>query len=248
MNGDWEMTKAYVPALLDGLLEVHHWELKVHVGIAPPFTFLEALGRYVSGYAIQVGAQNVSDQPKGAYTGEVSAGMLKETGQKFCLVGHSERRQYFHEEEALLNRKIKALLSVGITPVYCVGETLEQRKANRHEAVVSQQLEGGLAGISAGDLSRIIIAYEPVWAIGTGVNATPEQANSMHAMVRGRLAAFMPADQAAQVPILYGGSVNPDNAAALLSLPEINGALVGGASLKPETFIPIIASAISATA
>ncbi|MDH5751887.1 MAG: triose-phosphate isomerase [Deltaproteobacteria bacterium] len=244
MNGSWDMVAGYVPNLLDGLLELPGWETRVRVGLCPPAVYLDTMVRHLSGYAVQVGAQNVYEKPNGAYTGEVSAEMLAETGVKFCLVGHSERRQYFGEAEQQTSAKVRALLEADLTPVLCVGETLDMREANRHQEVVRGQLQGGIAGLDAGQLSGLLIAYEPVWAIGTGVNATPEQANDMHAFIRSTLAEIMGADEAQGVPILYGGSVKGENAGELMGQKEINGVLVGGASLDPDGLIAIISRSI----
>jgi len=199
----------------------------VRVGIAPPFPFLKAVRDAVPA-RIMVGAQNLFWEEKGAFTGEVSAPMLRSLGVDFVIIGHSERRLHFGETDECVNRKLLAAIKAGLKPIVCVGETLEERKAGMAREVVSKQIERGLAG-AAGE---IILAYEPVWAIGTGVNATPEQASEMHAFIK---------DTIGDVPVLYGGSVTPENAGELAAAEGIDGFLVGGASLSPEKLSRIVA-------
>lgn len=207
--------------------------------VAPPFTALAAVAQELEGSNVLLGAQNMCNIESGARTGEVSVLMLKDLGVRAVILGHSERRQYFHETDALINEKIRLALAHGLEVIFCNGETLEEREAGRVEEVVFRQTRQALAGVPESDLERITIAYEPVWAIGTGRNATPEDANAVHRAIR-RLIAEMYSERAAdRLVIQYGGSVKPDNAQALLSQPDIDGALVGGASLKPETFLPI---------
>jgi triosephosphate isomerase len=214
----------------------------VEIVLAPPATALHALARSLAGSGVALAAQNVSPEPAGAFTGEISAAMLAEVGCSWTLVGHSERRSLFGEDDALVARKARALLSAGVRPIVCLGETLEQREAGRTLAVCRAQLEGSLAGLSPEDAARIALAYEPVWAIGTGRTATPEIAQEVHAFIRGwLLGRFGAAGQG--VRIQYGGSVKPDNAAALLAQPDIDGGLVGGASLDPAGFASICRSA-----
>lgn len=198
----------------------------VKVGIAPPFPFLKTVRDAAPG-RVMVGAQDVFWEEKGAFTGEVSAPMLRSLGVDFVIIGHSERRKHFGETDESVNRKLLAVLSAGLKPLVCVGETLEEREAGKAEDVVRRQLEKGLAGANG----ELLLAYEPVWAIGTGVNATPEQASEMHAFIKSLVG---------DVPVLYGGSVTPDNAGELAAAEGIDGFLVGGASLSPEKFCRIV--------
>jgi triosephosphate isomerase len=214
----------------------------VEIVLAPPATALHALGRALAGSGVALAAQNVSPEPSGAFTGEISAGMLAEVGCAWAIVGHSERRSLFGESDEIVARKTRALLAAGLRPIVCLGETLEQREAGRTLAVCKGQLEGSLAGLGAADVARIALAYEPVWAIGTGRTATPEIAQEVHGFIRGWLVErFGAAGEA--VRIQYGGSVKPENAAALLAQPDIDGGLVGGASLEPASFASICRSA-----
>jgi triosephosphate isomerase len=245
MNGSLSMVSDYVPALLDGLLELSGWERSLRVGICPPSPYLGMMASKLTGYPVEVGAQNVHPKPSGAFTGEIAPPMLRELGVDLCLVGHSERRQLFGETDEAVREKLSALLEANLTPIVCVGEVLAEREAGRHLAVVERQVQGALEGLPPERLAGVVLAYEPVWAIGTGKTATPEQANQMHAHIRALLAARFGAGPAAGTPILYGGSVTPDNAGALLAQPDINGTLVGGASLKPATFLPIIQHSLS---
>jgi triosephosphate isomerase len=211
------------------------------VVIAPVFTALKIVADRLEGSNIGVAAQNCStEMEEGAHTGEVTASMLCDAGARYVIVGHSERRQLYFETDAMINKKCQAGLAANLTVILCVGESLAQREQGAAELVVSGQLNGGLTGLTASDLDRIIIAYEPVWAIGTGRTATPEQAQEMHAFIR-RVFADRYSDQAANdLRILYGGSVKPDNIAGLMSQPDIDGALVGGASLQAESFAKIV--------
>jgi len=213
--------------------------------VAPPFTALAAVGEVLKGTNILLGAQNMSNLESGARTGEISVLMLKDLGVHTVILGHSERRQYFHETDELINQKIKLALQHGLEVIFCNGETLEEREAGKVEEVVFRQTREALKGISANDFSKITIAYEPVWAIGTGRNATPEDANSVHQAIRKLIEELYGASVAQSLIIQYGGSVKPDNAQALLSMSDIDGALVGGASLKPETFLPIALAGVS---
>jgi len=216
----------------------------VEIALAPPATALHALGQALSGSAVALAAQNVSDQPQGAFTGEVSAAMLAEVGCRFGIVGHSERRTLYGEDDAFVARKAAALFAAGMRPIVCVGETLEQREADRTLEVCARQLEGSLAGLPRERAAELTLAYEPVWAIGTGRTATPEIAQEVHGFVRGWLRERFGAGADA-VRIQYGGSMKPDNAAALLAQPDIDGGLVGGASLDPESFAKLCRSAAS---
>ncbi len=210
------------------------------IAVAPPFVLLYAVSQELAGSDILLAAQNMHFEDSGAYTGEVSPPMLKPFGVRYVILGHSERRQFFKETDDLINKKVKAALRHRINPILCVGETADQRKEGRTLDVVMAQLEGGLEGIEASQLSSLTIAYEPVWAIGTGVNATPEQAQEVHGIIRNRLQARFGTELAQGARILYGGSVTPENAASLLAMPDIDGALVGGASLKADSFAAIV--------
>ncbi|MFH1467261.1 MAG: triose-phosphate isomerase [Pseudomonadota bacterium] len=213
------------------------------VTVAPPFVSLPEVVAALRHTGIQVAAQNLHWQPQGAYTGEVSAEMLVAIGCTQVIIGHSERRQYFAETDATVNKKLHAALRAGLGPIVCVGETLAEREAGQQEAVVERQLEGGLAGIDADDLARLVIAYEPVWAIGTGRTASHEQAQAMHSTIRQWLRAHFSGGAASGLRILYGGSVKASNAALLLAQPDIDGALVGGAALDPVEFSRIVVAA-----
>ncbi|MGL4550526.1 MAG: triose-phosphate isomerase [Gemmataceae bacterium] len=215
----------------------------VQAVVCPPFPYLDAVGAAVKGSAVALGAQDCHYQPKGAYTGSVSPAMLLDVGCTYVLIGHSERRHGLQESEGALNFKVKAALDAGLHAVLCVGETLEEREAKRIEQVLARHVASGLAGLTAAALGKLVIAYEPVWAIGTGKVATPEQAQEAHAFIRGQLrAGFGPAAGDA-TPILYGGSVTPDSAANLFGQPDIDGGLIGGASLKSADFLKIVAAA-----
>lgn len=216
---------------------------KVDVAVFPPLVSLMAAAEALRGSAIMLGAQNMHEASSGAFTGEVSGSMLLTAGCQFVILGHSERRQYFGETDAGINRKALAALAVGLKLIVCVGELLEDREAGRTHEVVERQLAGGLKGLTEAQLLDLTIAYEPVWAIGTGRTASPEQAQEVHAFLRGRLTGLLGSDAAAALRIQYGGSVKPDNAATLLAQPDIDGALVGGASLDVEAFSSIIAAA-----
>ena len=211
------------------------------VVVAPVFTALKTVADRIEGSNIRIAGQNCSTEvEEGAHTGEVAAFMLKDAGASHVIIGHSERRQFYSETDSMVQRKSQAAVSAGLTAIVCVGESLAQRESGIAENVVSAQLNGGLSGLTASDLDRIIVAYEPVWAIGTGRTATPEQAQEMHAFIRRVFAEGHSADAAKKLRILYGGSVKPENAAGLMEQPDIDGALVGGASLKPESFARIV--------
>jgi len=210
------------------------------VVIAPPFTALAAAREALTGTPIALAAQDVCAEASGAYTGEVSAEMLRDAGCRYCVIGHSERREMFGETDAGVARKAAALLAVGIRPIVCVGETLAQRESAETDRILTRQLEAGLSGVDAGKSSELVIAYEPIWAIGTGVTATPEQAQRTHRSIREKLALRFGAG-AESIRIQYGGSVKPENVAQLMAQPDIDGALVGGASLDPESFAAIVA-------
>jgi triosephosphate isomerase len=244
--GNWKMhgTAAEARALVaelrglaEGLAE------KVDVAVAPPFTALAAAAEALRGSRIALAAQDVHWEAQGAFTGEVSAAMLREIGCAHAIVGHSERRQLFGETDESVNRKAKAVLAAGLAPIVCVGETLAEREAGRTLEVVSRQVRGGLAGLPADQVGRLTVAYEPVWAIGTGKTATTAQAQEVHAAIRALLRELA-GGVADQVRIQYGGSVKPDSAAELLAQPDVDGALVGGASLKAGDFSQILKGAL----
>ncbi len=239
--GNWKMfkTKAEAAAFAEEFKGLYQGT-DVKAAICAPFTDLDTLVEAFRGTGIGVGAQNVHFEPSGAYTGEVSVGMLEEIGVDYCIVGHSERRQYFAETDETVNLKLKALLAGPIQPIMCVGESLEQRDAGELFDVVRRQLTDGLAGIPEADIRRVVIAYEPIWAIGTGRTATPEQAEEMCAFIRQVLIELYGEDAADEVILQYGGSVKPANATEIMNMDEIDGALVGGASLKPADLMAII--------
>ncbi len=215
----------------------------VTVVVCPPFTSLHLAGNLLKGSAVKLGAQNMSEHDEGAFTGEVSWKMLKSVGCEFVILGHSERRQYYGETDAKVNLKGKKALANGLLPIICVGETLKEREGGITEKIVTTQVKGVLDGISMADMERVTIAYEPVWAIGTGKNATPAQAQEVHAHIRGLISQLYSKDVADRVVVQYGGSVKPDNAAELLAQHDIDGALVGGACLKADSFAGIFKAA-----
>jgi triosephosphate isomerase len=212
----------------------------VEIVLAPPFTARHGVAEAVRNSIVGVAGQDVYWEKEGAFTGEISAGMLKEAGAEFAIVGHSERRRLFGDTDEAVNRKTLAALQGGLCPIVCVGETLEEREGNRTLEVLDRQVKAGLDGLSAEQVGDLVLAYEPVWAIGTGRNATPEQAGEAHAHIRERLKQWFGGDAAERCHILYGGSVKPDNVGALAQLPDIDGALVGGASLDPHGFSRIV--------
>lgn len=240
MNGGLDANDALVRAVVAGL-----GAATCDVAVCVPSPYLAQVQSLRSQSGLHLGAQDVSVHDKGAFTGEVSAGMLREFGVRYVIVGHSERRQYHGETDAQVADKAKAALAAGITPIVCVGETLEQREANQTEDVVKRQL-AAVIHANGHCISEIVVAYEPVWAIGTGKTATPAQAQAVHAVLRAQLQAATP--QAQRVPLLYGGSMNAANAAELLAQPDINGGLIGGASLKAADFLTIVAAASGAQA
>jgi len=218
----------------------------VEVVVCPPFTALVAVAGHLTGSSIGLGAQDVFWEPQGAFTGEVSAPMLVDAGCTHCIVGHSERRQQFGETDESVNKKATAALASGLIPIVCVGETLQQREQGQTFEVVRRQLEGGLKGLKAPEAGRLVIAYEPVWAIGTGRNATPAQAQEVQHFIRRRIHEAWGAPAADAIRIQYGGSVNAANALEILQQPDVDGALVGGASLKPDSFTAIVKAAAEA--
>lgn len=208
--------------------------------VCAPFTALPALGQILAGSDIALGAQNMHFEEQGAFTGEISPGMLKEIGVKYVILGHSERRQYFNETDETVNKKVLAALKHGLKPIVCVGESLEQREAGETAAVVRTQTEGALAGLEAAQLADVVIAYEPIWAIGTGKSSTAEDANETIAIIRQVIAERFGQKTAEEVRIQYGGSVKPENIASYMAQPDIDGALVGGASLQPDSYLQLI--------
>ncbi len=216
----------------------------VDIVVCPPFTALQAAKAALAGSSVDLGAQNVHWEKSGAYTGEVSVEMLREVGCHYVILGHSERRQYFKETDEQVNRKAKAALAGGLYPIVCVGELLEERESGRMESVISTQVRGSLAGLSANDLLKTVVAYEPVWAIGTGRTATPAQAQEVHALIRSLLKELADEHVAQSVRIQYGGSVKPSNAKELFGQPDIDGGLIGGASLEAGSFLDIVRGAL----
>ncbi len=240
--GNWKMykTAAEAAAFAREFLPLVSGVTGVEIVLAPSFLAIRTVADMVRGSKVGVASQNVHFAPEGAYTGEVSAAMIKEAGATHAIVGHSERRQYFAETDDAVNRKVKAVLEAGLTPIMCLGETLAERESGKTFEVVERQLRGGLAGVPATAAARVVVAYEPVWAIGTGKTASPAQAQEVHAFLRKGLAGTWEAGAAATVRILYGGSVKPDNVDTLMAQGDIDGALVGGASLKAESFARIV--------
>ncbi len=244
--GNWKMytTAGSARALAEAVVKGVGQEDRVTVAVCPPFPYLLSVAEAVRGSKVGLGAQNLYPEKEGAFTGEVSPAMLTDVGCRYVIVGHSERRHKLGETDAFINRKVHAGLAAGLSVILCVGETLQEREANQTEAVLHAQLTGSLAGITAAQLARVVLAYEPVWAIGTGRNATPDQAQQAHAFVRRQVAKMCGEEAARALPIQYGGSVKPDNAAVLLREPDVDGALVGGASLQAEQFLAIVRAAL----
>lgn len=240
--GNWKMNKTVQEAvnLVSELKPLIADVSDVEVAVAPPFTALLAVSREIHGTHIGLSAQDVSWEKEGAFTGEVSVSMLKDVGCRFVIVGHSERRQYFGESDTWVNQKITAALGGGLQPIVCVGESLEQRDSGKAFSIVGTQIKGCFDGLSPENMETITIAYEPVWAIGTGKTATAEQAEEMHREIRAILEEMFGKPTAEDVRIQYGGSVNTDNVADLMGKPDIDGALVGGASLKADSFSGIV--------
>jgi triosephosphate isomerase len=244
--GNWKMftTASSATALARAVAQGVGSEDRVSVAVCPPFPYLERVREALRGSNVALGAQNLYPEREGAFTGEVSPGMLSDVGCKYVILGHSERRHKLGETDEFINRKVLAALKAGLQVMVCVGETLAEREAGKMEEVVTSQLTGGLAQIAREVMSRLSIAYEPVWAIGTGRNATPEQAQLAHAFIRRQIADQVSGEVAAALVIQYGGSVKADNAASLMSQPDVDGALVGGASLKADEFLAIVRAAI----
>ncbi len=240
--GNWKMhttipeAKSLATSLADKLSGV----MDRDIAVAPPFTVLSAVGKVLSGSNIWLSAQNVCWEEKGAYTGEISPVMLKETGCRIVIVGHSERRHIFNESNALINKRLLGALQHGLVPIFCVGETLTEREKNLTFTMLEKQVQEGLSGVVLSDPADLVVAYEPVWAIGTGKTATEKQAEEVHAFVRGLLDRLFTKDIASHIRILYGGSVNPKNVDVLMAQENVDGVLVGGASLTVESFVRIV--------
>jgi triosephosphate isomerase len=243
--GNWKMTqnRASAVALAQGLVKAAEKIDNVDMAVCPPSCYLDAVGQVVAGSKIALGAQNMYHEKDGAFTGELSAAMLCDLGCKYVILGHSERRHILGETDAAINKKVHAALAAGLIPIVCVGELLSEREAGETLAVIRRQFDGSLANVTPDQMKTIVIAYEPVWAIGTGKVATPQQAEEVHLALRKIVAERYNGSIADVVRMQYGGSVKPDNAAELLKQPNIDGALVGGASLKVDQFMGIIAGA-----
>ncbi len=245
--GNWKMNKTVAESLaLVSDLQIELGNVKeVDIVVCPPFTALSDVSKAIlDSKSIRLGAQDMSQHNFGAYTGDVCAGMLKEFSVRYVVLGHSERRQYAKETDALINAKTKAALAASLKPIVCVGETLQEREANVTEKVVDTQVTGCLSGLTKEQMDEVVIAYEPVWAIGTGKTASSQQAQDVHAFIRQRLAALFDDAVAKRVRILYGGSVKPANTRELMSQPDVDGALVGGASLESRSFSDIVKNSI----
>jgi triosephosphate isomerase (TIM) len=242
--GNWKMNKSFFEAeeLIAGIAdELDALDLNSNeVILCPPFVYLEMATDIAEDCEFKVGAQNLNDNEEGAFTGEISALMLTSMEVEYCIIGHSERRKYYHEDNALLKRKVDTALIHGIQPIFCCGEVLGERESGSYFDVVKTQMEEALFHLTSEQFLQIVIAYEPVWAIGTGLNATPEQAQEMHAFIRALITKKFGPDVASDTTILYGGSCNAKNAASLFAMPDVDGGLIGGASLKPDEFIQIV--------
>ncbi len=247
ITGNWKMNKTVGEAtdLIEALKRELGTQTEVDVVVCPPFTALNAVSAILKNSRIQLGAQNMSEQSYGAFTGEITAGMLRDLLVHYVILGHSERREYHKEFDALVNAKAKAALAAGLKPIVCVGETLAQREDGQTDKIVGDQIAGSLADLDNSQLKDMVIAYEPVWAIGTGKTATTKQAQEMHAFIRSEITKSHGEDVAKAVRIQYGGSVKPANARELLSLPDVDGALVGGASLEVRSFTEIITNTLN---
>jgi triosephosphate isomerase (TIM) len=245
--GNWKMFKTvheavyYIRELLPLVSHIDH----VDIVVAPPFTAVYGAADAARGSNVAVSAQNVHWEREGAFTGEVSAAMVREAGAQYAIVGHSERRTLFGETDAMVNKKVHALLGAGLTPIVCVGETLEQREREETNSVLDRQIKDGFDGVTGEQLGALVIAYEPVWAIGTGRTATPQQAQHAHLHIRQRLKQWFGLGASETCRIIYGGSVKPDNAGPLTSEPDIDGALIGGACLNVRSFVQIIQESIT---
>ncbi len=242
LAANWKMFKTVQEAVLyakefRGLVKDAS---NIDIVLAPPFTALHAVAEACRNTPVAVAGQNLYWEREGAFTGEISAGMLKEAGAEYVIIGHSERRRLFHETDETVNRKTVAALNAELGPIVCIGETLDERERGETLPVLDRQVKAGLDGLTSEQIAELVIAYEPVWAIGTGRNATPDQAGEAHAHIRSRLRQWFGGDAAERCRVIYGGSVKPDNIGALAALPDVDGALVGGASLDPRAFLQII--------
>ncbi|HBX24137.1 MAG TPA: triose-phosphate isomerase [Desulfotomaculum sp.] len=244
--GNWKMYKTVAEAVnfVVAFREKTAGLAGVEMVLCPPFTALTAVAEKLSGADIALGAQNCYWETEGAYTGEIAPGMLKEIGCRYVILGHSERRQFFGETDAKVNKKVRAALTGGLVPIVCVGELLDEREAGRTEEVVGRQVDGALAGLQASEVAGLVVAYEPVWAIGTGRTASASDAQAVNGYIRGILRRLFGDDAAEAVRIQYGGSVKPGNTAELMAQPDIDGALVGGASLDADSFAQIVRNSI----
>ncbi len=240
--GNWKMNKTTddAEALARGVVEGVLGLSGVEVVVCPPFTVLERVARVLEGSAVRLGAQDMHWEPEGAYTGEVSAGMLLTCGCRYVILGHSERRTYFGETDATVNQRLKAAVAVGLAPIVCVGEALEERESDLTDQVVRKQITGAFEGVAGEAAQAVVVAYEPVWAIGTGLTATPAQAEAVHAFIREVIGQLYSVDVADAIRIQYGGSVKPENAADLFTQPDIDGGLIGGASLQADVLADIV--------
>jgi triosephosphate isomerase (TIM) len=239
--GNWKMNKTLQEGIelakaINSLVE----DKGVEVVLCTPFIHLTEVKKVISKNNLFLGAQNCASETAGAYTGEVSVDMIKSTGASHVIIGHSERRSYYHEDDALLNKKTKLVLAAGLTPIFCCGEVLAERQSGKHMNIVGQQIEKGLFDLSAADFAKVVIAYEPVWAIGTGVNASSEQAQEMHKAIRDLVAKKYGNQVAQNTSILYGGSCKPSNAKELFTNPDVDGGLIGGAALTATDFLGIV--------
>ena len=244
--GNWKMNKTRQEAAdFAAAIKAKNLPNAKDVAVMAPFTALETLGAALEGSGIGFGAQNVHFEPSGAFTGEVSVPMLEDIGVDYCVIGHSERREYFNETDETVNAKLKALLQTGITPILCVGESLEVREQGSEQTFVAGQIVADFEGIGPADAAKIVVAYEPIWAIGTGKTATPDQAEEMCAFIRGVISGMYDDAVGDSMLILYGGSMKPSNAKDLLEKPDINGGLIGGASLKADDLADIALAAAS---
>jgi triosephosphate isomerase len=246
--GNWKMyttgssAKLLAAEIVRGLGD----EERVSVALCPPFPYLSQVAEVLAGSRVLLGAQNMFPEKEGAYTGEVSPAMLLDVGCRYVILGHSERRHKLDESDAFINQKVRLGLASGLQVILCVGETLEEREKNQTENVLDRQLATGLAGLQPRDLHAVVLAYEPFWAIGTGRNASPDQAAQAHSFIRRRISQLFGEETAQGVPIQYGGSVKPENARSLMAQPDVDGALVGGASLKSQQFLEIVQAALPA--
>ncbi|HLN33080.1 MAG TPA: triose-phosphate isomerase [Gemmataceae bacterium] len=245
--GNWKMftTAASARELAKAVAAGVGKDDRVQVAVCPPFPYLTVVANVIAGSAVQLGAQNLYPAKEGAFTGEVSPTMLVDAGCRYVILGHSERRHKLGETDAFINQKVHAALAAGLSVILCVGETLEERRQDHTETVLATQLRGGLAGLTGEVSPRLVVAYEPVWAIGTGQNASADQAQQAHAFIRRQIAQQFGEEPARSLPIQYGGSVKPDNAALLMHEPDVDGALVGGASLQAQQFLAIVEAALS---